>query len=165
MSGVNHNLTNAPAIAGVFAQFSNGTDQTTDLYSAVYAPIPIFTSEEFGNYSSEFTKNSTTELQVNFDGILWIGAVMLIQYANEERSLMTARVYKNGSAVGPTSGVSYMRSTSSSTDESACVLNRFFMPVADGDLIELRAVNTFNNVTTTTFYGNNLSYIILTRVG
>jgi len=164
MAGINFNNFSSQAIAGKFIQFSNGTDTTTDLYSETYQAIPIFTFEEFSNYSSEFTKNSNTEIQVNFDGIVSINSVVLITYASEERSLMTSRVFKNSSAVGSLSSVSYMRSTSSSSDESACILNPFFLPVNDGDLIELRMVNTFINSVTTTFYGQNQSYFVLNRV-
>jgi len=163
MSGINFNDTDSKAVAGIFAQWNNGTDESTNLNTATYTAAPIFTQEAYGNYSSEFTKNSNTEIQVNFDGIVLFWANLGMQSAGT-RVCISARTHKNGSTVGPRSSVTYIRNSGSGDSESSAIISPFYMPVVDGDTIDIRTINLANATDTTTFYGTNQNYVTILRV-
>ena len=163
MSGINFNDTDTKPFAAVFAQWNNGTDESTNLNTATYTAAPIFTTEAYGNYTAEFTKNSTTELQVNFDGIVLICANLNMQSAGT-RVGVRSRVHLNGSVVGAGGSITYIRNAGSGDSESSSIISPFYLSVSSGDLIDVRTIRTANATDTTTFYGANQNYITILRV-
>ncbi|GAG16639.1 unnamed protein product, partial [marine sediment metagenome] len=144
-------------------QWSNGIDETTNLNNGAYTAIPIFTDSEPSNFSAEFTKNSRTQVQVNFTGAILMWANVGMQ-SSGTRVMITARAYKNSVGVGPLGNACYIRNSGSGDSESASIISPSFYNVTSGDTLEIRTIRTTTTTSTTTFYGANQNFVTIMRV-
>lgn len=164
MSGVNFNNTDNKALSNVFIQCNNGTDTSTNINNASWAAIPMFTAiDSNSNYTSEFTKNSNTQLQFNFDG--WVMASASIETVSSgQRVSIVSRFYLNGVQLTATGSRTYIRGLDGALEDSTMLLPYIFS-VSDGDTFEIRTQIAADSTATTTFLNNNGSNVTIARFG
>ena len=163
MSGVNFNDTDTKPFSNVFIQTTNGTDTTSNLNFGTYTAIPMFTAEDgVSTYDSEFTIDSTTQITVNFDGVIQAMA-NVSQTSAGQRVSLTPSFFQNSAQVGPTGSASYIRN-SNGTDESGSAILPFFLSVSNGDTLDIRMVRVSTLTNTTSFTSANSSYATIIRI-
>ena len=145
-------------------QTSNGTDTSTNLNTPAATATPIFTATDLEDDPyGDFTVNSTTQAQVNFDGRVELSANVTAIIANATgRVSLFGRFQVDGTYVGPQSR-SYMRGTEE-TNEGTNSVPSFQVDVSDGDTIEFIMQQGSSVTSTATFVQTSSSFCTIKRV-
>ena len=160
MSGANYNTTDNTPNVPIYIQGDDGGDNATDLNTATYTSVPIFT--ESSVIGTGFTVTSTTEITVNFNGILKLWSNTNVK-STGSRVSVSSRFFNNGVAFGPYGNASYCRNNSLA-EEGMTFIQPFFTEVNTGDVITLRFIRVGSTTTFTFFYGDGLNFCYLQRI-